>query len=587
MHEVLTLGYSTGKRPRNKAVTPQWIQPPIWKKHRIESPTNPSYYYTPKSAINIASAGMSTSNMTSTFGQFPFQSKQRKEDLLGPYVQQLQQQLQLPIQQQQPIVLMAFISITKLKKFTSEENDAQAWINDVAKAIIANNWNDTRTMQVIPYFLKDTADLCRVYYYQQISHGNKKCEFATTVVNKVTLEPIAVLIIIHNQEINIRILIAATHNILTTATNSLSTTTNNSNTTTKPSYNNIQKPQIQSNPKLEIGDSSSPTNSQFNKSTIRITPFSELLKSSGYLEDTASSKQETNQKPLTHNIPSAASTKDKSLAVIFLFKLEEITSVSLFNGAALDTKPITTMYTNAKVIDQYIKLILNSGLTDSIITKQLMDQLADGATKTFIGEIDDFPFEVNGIIVLIKVLVMEATQYQALVGRRKKTTWEAYQVLWADDDYNKLLPILSWDNNDNKKRKQREEHIWGTTIDAWTDDNQSELLLTISWEEKGKGKEKEENKTQSKDGQVHTPFASCYHSHYLFYLNAKTVERNSCLWENEFAKASETTNYVSLVVNSYSMKECGMTFLVEEEHVMLYAMSHDMPITAAWHRAIN
>ncbi|KAG9303543.1 hypothetical protein G9A89_018439 [Geosiphon pyriformis] len=45
------------------AVTPQCIQPPTWKKHRIESPTNPSYYYTPGSAINIAA----------------------KEDLLGLY----------------------------------------------------------------------------------------------------------------------------------------------------------------------------------------------------------------------------------------------------------------------------------------------------------------------------------------------------------------------------------------------------------------------------------------------------------------------------------------------------------------------
>ncbi|KAG9307616.1 hypothetical protein G9A89_023181 [Geosiphon pyriformis] len=54
-------------------------------KHKIESPTNSSYHYTPGSAINIVSAGMFTSNATLTFGQFPFQSKQRKEDLLGSY----------------------------------------------------------------------------------------------------------------------------------------------------------------------------------------------------------------------------------------------------------------------------------------------------------------------------------------------------------------------------------------------------------------------------------------------------------------------------------------------------------------------
>ncbi|KAG9289667.1 hypothetical protein G9A89_014402 [Geosiphon pyriformis] len=88
------------------------------------------------------------------------------------------------------------------------------------------------------------------------------------------------------------------------------------------------------------------------------------------------------------------------------------------------------MYTNVKVDGHSIKLILDSGSAGSIITQQLMDQLghrvdwaasaciitADGVTKTPIGKIDDFPFEVNSIITPIKVLVIEATQYQALVG---------------------------------------------------------------------------------------------------------------------------------------------------------------------------
>ncbi|KAG9286473.1 hypothetical protein G9A89_014639 [Geosiphon pyriformis] len=41
---------------------------------------------------------------------------------------------------------------------------------------------------------------------------------------------------------------------------------------------------------------------------------------------------------------------------------------------------------------------------------------ANEATKTPIGKIDDFPFEINGIIIPIKVLVMETTQYQALMS---------------------------------------------------------------------------------------------------------------------------------------------------------------------------
>ncbi|KAG9299349.1 hypothetical protein G9A89_013997 [Geosiphon pyriformis] len=123
--------------------------------------------------------------------------------------------------------------------------------------------------------------------------------------------------------------------------------------------------------------------------------------------------------------------------------------------------------------------------------------MADGVTKTPIGKINDLPIKINGIIVSIKVLIIEAIQYQALVGNdwlfktnatldwntqelqlipatcghfkatntmaplidfeeeKQKPTWEAYQVLWADEEHNELLPILSWD--DNGKGKQTNE----------------------------------------------------------------------------------------------------------------------------------
>ncbi|KAG9287847.1 hypothetical protein G9A89_017442 [Geosiphon pyriformis] len=149
-------------------------------------------------------------------------------------------------------------------------------------------------------------------------------------------------------------------------------------------------------------------------------------------KDATTNNLESNppQTTLINNIPPAMITKNKSLAAIFSFKLEETINPPLFNRAILEKKPITTMYIDAKVDDYSIKLILDSGLAGSIITKQLMDQLdcqvdhtastriiiADKVTKTSIGKIDDFPIEVNDIIVPIKVLVMEATQYQALIG---------------------------------------------------------------------------------------------------------------------------------------------------------------------------
>ncbi|KAG9294550.1 hypothetical protein G9A89_008661 [Geosiphon pyriformis] len=87
------------------------------------------------------------------------------------------------------------------------------------------------------------------------------------------------------------------------------------------------------------------------------------------------------------------------------------------------------MYTETEVKGKAIHLILNSGSAGSIIIYQLMQQLkrnvnrpaqtvivtADDMKKTPIGEIDNFLFTLNGITIPVKVLVMNAPQYQALV----------------------------------------------------------------------------------------------------------------------------------------------------------------------------
>ncbi|KAG9298585.1 hypothetical protein G9A89_002532 [Geosiphon pyriformis] len=184
----------------------------------------------------------------------------------------------------------------------------------------------------------------------------------------------------------------------------------------------------------------------------------------------------------TNNIPSATITENESLDAIFPFELKEPLDTPLFSRAAFEEKPIMAIYTDIKINSHFIKLILNSGSAGSIITRQFMDQLgcrvnhtasariitADGATKTPIGEINDFQIEVNGIIVPIKVLITQElvlsqngqhTRVPAMCGHFKATnttaplidleeekpkpTWEVYQVLWANKEHNELLPILS------------------------------------------------------------------------------------------------------------------------------------------------
>ncbi|KAG9293760.1 hypothetical protein G9A89_019097 [Geosiphon pyriformis] len=147
-------------------------------------------------------------------------------------------------------------------------------------------------------------------------------------------------------------------------------------------------------------------------------------------ENATSNNTESNQHVSTNTISPATISSNESLAAIFPFELEENTPITLFSRAALEEKPITAMYMDARVDGHPIKLILDSRSAGSIITQQLMDQLsrrvdraasariitADGVTKTPIGEINEFPFEVNGIMTPIKVLVIETTQYQAFVG---------------------------------------------------------------------------------------------------------------------------------------------------------------------------
>ncbi|KAG9297927.1 hypothetical protein G9A89_018755 [Geosiphon pyriformis] len=104
--------------------------------------------------------------------------------------------------------------------------------------------------------------------------------------------------------------------------------------------------------------------------------YTQNLYSQNYLsllvtpEDVPFSNQKTNHTLTpTNNIPPATITKNKSLDTIFLFELKELSVMPLFSKAALEEKPITTMYTDVKVDGHFIKLILDSESAGSIITK--------------------------------------------------------------------------------------------------------------------------------------------------------------------------------------------------------------------------
>ncbi|KAG9296148.1 hypothetical protein G9A89_014740 [Geosiphon pyriformis] len=216
-------------------------------------------------------------------------------------------------------------------------------------------------------------------------------------------------------------------------------------------------------------------------------------------EDTSANNLKSAQKQLlTSNIPPATITKDKSLTAIFPFEFKETITTLLFSGAALEAKPITMMYTDAKVDEQSIKLIFDSGSAGHQVDHTVSARIftADGVTKMSIGEIDEFPFEVNGIITLIKVLVIKATQYQALVGNNWLINGQHTHVPATCGHFK----VLSREEPLIKLKEEEKKSIW----EAYQEREKKKKNLPGEQTKncgvitaKGKGKEQEEEPKQT------------------------------------------------------------------------------------------
>ncbi|KAG9297151.1 hypothetical protein G9A89_019432 [Geosiphon pyriformis] len=133
--------------------------------------------------------------------------------------------------------------------------------------------------------------------------------------------------------------------------------------------------------------------------------------------------------PSNNTILPVQIAQNANLSDIFPFEFKANKSPFLLsNTTANKQKAITVMYTETTVEGKPIRLILDSGSAGSIITYQLIQQLqrtvnrpaqtvivtADSMKKTPVGEIDNFLFTIDEITIPVKVLVMDAPQYQAL-----------------------------------------------------------------------------------------------------------------------------------------------------------------------------
>ncbi|KAG9288064.1 hypothetical protein G9A89_017659 [Geosiphon pyriformis] len=125
-------------------------------------------------------------------------------------------------------------------------------------------------------------------------------------------------------------------------------------------------------------------------------------------EDRAAAQQQNPSHNHTTILPTRIA-KNANLSNIFSFEFEANESPFLLsNAAANKQKAITAMYTKAELMQQLKRNVDQPAQTVIVI--------ANGMKKTPVGEIDNFLFTLDGITIPVKVFVMNAPQYQALVG---------------------------------------------------------------------------------------------------------------------------------------------------------------------------
>ncbi|KAG9283950.1 hypothetical protein G9A89_005457 [Geosiphon pyriformis] len=203
-----------------------------------------------------------------------------------------------------------------------------------------------------------------------------------------------------------------------------------------------------------------------------------------------------------HTIPPAQIAQNANLSDIFSFEFEANESPFLLSNAAVnEQKAITAMYTEAIVEGKPICLILNSGSAGSIITYQLMQQLkqnidkpaqtvivtANGMKKTPVGEIDDFPFLIDGITIPVKVLVMDAPQYQALVGNdwllkaNANLNWETQKLKISYQGQYTIVPAICekapvFEFEEEKEIPLTETYMALGSTSNWAEETEQEIF---------------------------------------------------------------------------------------------------------------
>ncbi|KAG9293601.1 hypothetical protein G9A89_005604 [Geosiphon pyriformis] len=147
--------------------------------------------------------------------------------------------------------------------------------------------------------------------------------------------------------------------------------------------------------------------------------------------------------PSNNIISPAQIAQNANLLDIFPFEFEANELLFLFSNAAVNKqKAITAMYTEAELMQQ-LQRTVNRPAQTVIVT-------ANGIKKTPVEEIDNFPFTINEIIILIKVLVINAPQYQAFANTNLDWETQKLKILYQEQ-YTRVLAICGTFNKKTEK----------------------------------------------------------------------------------------------------------------------------------------
>ncbi|KAG9285425.1 hypothetical protein G9A89_010900 [Geosiphon pyriformis] len=416
--------------------------------------------------------------------------------------------------------------IAKIPEFTGEDNNTspQKWLNKVQKAGDANGWNAARMLKAIPYFLQGTVG----EWFENLEEPFKNWQaFKDAFLQQFTDNNTSITLKNHFHNIKQEtsetvITYLGRFNKLLRQIRQLKTNDYYSDAQILDQFiaglkdklikkvhphasanlaiaikhaKNYEMAMEEANHtklvNLAIGETSSAAEEKIDQLTKKQRPnhyhtqpsYLTISEESDFQQPALSESEVTapRSNPSNNTISPAQIAQNANLSDIFSFEFEANESPFLLsNAAANKQKAITAMYTEATVEGKPIRLILDSGSAESIITYQLMQQLqrtvnrpaqtvivtADDIKKTPVGEIDNFLFTIDGITISVKVLVMNTSQYQALV----RNDW----LLKANAN-------LDWKTQELKISYQRQYII--VPVTCGTFNKQSEKAPVFEFEE--------------------------------------------------------------------------------------------------------